>query len=146
MSLGKEMGRLRRLPLFACLDEDALRLVAFSAEARTWPVGHVLFRRDEPADGAILVTGGEVTLDGGPDGEAPRTVGPGTLVDESALLGDGLRTATATVTAAGSGVAVSRSIMMRVLAAYPDNAVAVRRYWADRLARRLASVRSAVRS
>ena len=146
MALDREMERLRCLPLFACLDEDALRLVAFSAESHAWPVGHILFRRDEPADSALLVAGGEVTLDSGPEGDGPLRAGPGMLVDQSALLGDGYRTATAMVTDPASVITISRSMMMRVLAAYPANAVALRRYWAARLGQRLALVRAAVRS
>ncbi len=146
MALGTDMARLRSLPVLSCLDEDALRLVAFSAEARALPSGHLLFRRGDPTDGAVLVVSGALALDTGHgDTRAIRQVGPGTLIDESALLAPGFRSATTTAAGTTTTVAIPRSAMMRVLEAYPSNALALRRYWAERLSRRLDAFKAATR-
>ncbi len=143
MALGTDMARLRSLPVLSCLDEDALRLVAFSAEARALPSGHLLFRRGDPTDGAVLVVSGALALDTG-HGDT-RAIRPGTLLDESALLAPGFRSATTTAAGTTTTVAIPRSAMMRVLEAYPSNAVALRRYWAERLSRRLDAFKAATR-
>jgi CRP-like cAMP-binding protein len=89
---------------------------------------------------------GALALDvGREDTRAIRRVGPGTLLDESALLAPGFRTETATATAPTTTVAIPRSVVMRVLEAYPSNAVALRRYWAERLSGRLEAFRAVVR-
>lgn len=143
MALERDIERLRRSPVFACLDGEALRLVAFSAEARRLPAGHVLFRHGEPAEAAILLASGTLALDTEKDGLSVRFVSAGTLLNESALFAPGLHVATATAHADCTVVAVPQTLMRRVLAVYPDNAAALRRYWAERLGERLAALRAA---
>lgn len=143
MTLGREMGRLKHLPVFACLDEDALRLIAFSAEVRHLSPGQVLFRRGDPTGSAVLVASGRLTLDDG-GGGPPRVAAAGALLDETALLAVGERAATATAREAASVVPVARDLMLRVVAAYPHNAAALRAYWTGRIAARVAEVRRTV--
>ena len=144
MALGREMDRLRRLPVFACLDADALRLLAFSAEPRRLPAGHVLFRRGEPADAAVLLATGTLALDAEHEENlSVRWALAGTLLNETALFAAGVQVATATAHEAATVIAVPRSLMMRVLDVYPHNAPALRRYWAARLGGRLAALRAA---
>ena len=147
MALEREMDRLRNVPVFACLDDDALRLLAFSAEPRRVSVGDVLCRKGTPATGAMLVVSGTLELDDEHGTGAPtRRAGPGTLIDEAALLSSGPHQATATVTEAATVMTVPRASMLRAVEAYPDNAVALRRYWAARLGRKLGRLRASGRS
>ena len=146
MALGKEKDRLSGLPVFACLDADALHLIAFSAETRKLAAGEPLFRRGDAADFAVLVVSGALTLEGdASNATALRIARPGTLLCESALLAPGHRTSTASARGGSIVLSISRSLMLRVLQAYPDNAGAVRAYWAKRLERRVSDVRTAVR-
>lgn len=146
MALERDIERLNRLPVFACLDGEALRLVAFSAEARRLPAGHVLFRRGEPAEAAVLLADGRLALDAeGGEPSSVRFASAGMLLNESALFAASLQVATATARTDCTVVTVPHSLMRRVLAVYPDNAVALRRYWAERLGARLAGLRAAVR-
>ncbi len=146
MALGREMQRLRRLPVFACLDAEALRLLAFSAESRRLPAGHVLFRRGEVADAAVLLDEGTLALDTEDDENlSVRWTRAGTLLNETALFAPGLQVATATAHEDSVVVSVSHALMMRILDAYPANAEPLRRYWAVRLGERLRAVRAAVR-
>ena len=146
MALGRDMLRLKRLPVFACFDEDALRLIAFSAETRRLPPGHVLFRRGEPAEAAVLLAGGTLALDEErEDSLSVRWVQAGTLLNETAMLASGMQKATAIAEEDAVVVAVSRALMLRVLDAYPDNVPGLRRYWAGRLQARLAAFKAEVR-
>lgn len=143
MALGREMERLRRLPLFACLDAEALRLLAFSAEAKRLPAGHVLFRRGEVAEAAILLDAGTLALDAEDDENlSVRWARAGTLLNEAALFSPGRQVATATAHEDSVVVAVPHTLMRRVLDAYPANALPLRRYWATRLGERLGAFRT----
>jgi CRP-like cAMP-binding protein len=137
------MDRLRRLPVFACLDAEALRLLAFTAEAKRLPAGHVLFRRGEAAEAAVLLDAGTLALDA-EDGDnlSVRWARAGTLLNEAALFAPGLQVATATAHEDSTVVAVPHTLMMRVLDAYPANALPLRRYWATRLGERLDAFRA----
>ncbi len=144
VALGRDIERLRRLPVFACLDEEALRLLAFSAEPRRLPAGHVLFRRGEPAEAAVLLDTGTLALDAEHEEDlSVRWALAGTLLNETALFAPSVQVATATAHEAANVVAVPRSLMMRVLDVYPHNAPALRRYWAARLGGQLAALRAA---
>jgi CRP-like cAMP-binding protein len=146
MALGQDIERLRQLPVFACLDAEALKLVAFSADARRLPAGHVLFRRGEAAETATLLASGTLALDEeDEDNLSVRWALAGTLLNEAALFAPGIQTVTATAHDDCAVVNVSHGLMMKVLDVYPGNAAALRRYWAGRLGDRLAAFRSAVR-
>ena len=146
MALGQDIERLRRLPVFACLDAEALKLVAFSAEARRLPAGHVLFRRGEAADGAALLAAGTLALDEEhEDSLSVRWARAGTLLNETALFAASLQTVTATAQETCVVLGVPRALMMRVLDVHPANAVALRRHWARRLGGRLAGLKGATR-
>ncbi len=145
MALGKQKDRLSRLPVFACLDAEALHLIAFSAETRKLAAGEMLFRRGDPADAAVLVISGALRLEGDASNEtALRIAGPGTLLSETALLAPGHRSATVSARDSSMVLSISRSLMLRVLQAYPGNAGALRDYWAGRLDRRVGNIRGAV--
>ena len=145
MALGRDIERLRRLPVFACLDAEALKLVACSAEARGLRAGPVLCRRGEAADAAVLLATGTLALDEEhEDSLSVRWVQAGTLLNEAALFAPGIHTATATAQEGCTVVGVPRALMMRVLDVYPANAAPLRRYWAGRLGGRLAAFRAAV--
>lgn len=144
MALGRDIERLRRLPVFACLDAEALKLVAFSAEERRLPAGHVLFRRGEAAEGAVLLAAGTLALDEEHEDDlSVRWAQAGTLLNEAALFAPGVQTVTATAQEECTVVAVPRTLMFRLLDVYPANAVPLRRYWAGRLGGRLAAFRAA---
>ena len=144
MALSREIERLRGLPVFASFDEEALRLLAFSAEPRRLPAGHVLFRRGEAAEAAVLLAAGTLALDTEHEDDlSVRWARAGTLLNETALFAPGIQVATATAHEASIVVTVPRSLMMRVLELYPQNAPALRRYQAARLGDRLSALRAA---
>lgn len=127
MALNRDIEILSRLPLLGMLDREALRLIAFSAEARIYRAGDVIFRRGEPSDAAYVVTVGVVALDAADNGApTPHLAGPGTLIGELALIVETSRPATAIVREPASLLRIPRSTFHRVLEEYPEAAVALR--------------------
>jgi CRP-like cAMP-binding protein len=149
VALAQDIALLQNVPLFACLEREALRLIAFSAEARVYRAGDVIFRRGDRSDGAYLVTSGAVALDASDDG-APAHVAPkGTLVGELAMIVDTMRPATAIAREPTNALKITRRIFRRVLEEHPDSAEALRREMEQRvlsLADRLQQVRGTLLS
>lgn len=123
MRLENSLPLLRAVPLFAEINAEALRLLAFSATSRSYRPGDILFRRGEGAEGAFLIVEGQVVLDtadnGGP---SEHVLGPGTLMGQNALFARVERPATALARTAVTVLAIPRDLMLRVLDADPDSA------------------------
>ena len=134
MALNEDIAILSRQPLLGLMEHDALRLLAFAAETRHWRAGDVLFRKDDPADGALLIVSGTVALAleqvGSP---AADIAGPGALLGEMALFASVRRPATAIARESVQGMRISRSVMRRVLGESPESAQSVARAVATRL-------------
>jgi CRP-like cAMP-binding protein len=85
---------LRRVPLFADLDERGLQAVALLARETTAKAGEVLMLEGEPGDEFYVILEGTVRIE-----RADRTVRSmtaGGFLGEIALIERGARTATAT--------------------------------------------------
>lgn len=133
MSLEDDMALLARQPLLGLMERDALRLLAFAAEARSLRAGDVLFRAGEAADGAVLVVSGALALteeDGRP---AREIVGPGALVGELALFTAVSRSSTVIAREPSQIMRLPRSVMRRVLSESPASAEAIADAIGDRL-------------
>ena len=122
MALDATLRMLAGFAAFRGIEASALRLLALSADTRILRVGEVLFRRGEPADGALIVLSGSVELRGA--GE-PVTVRPPVLLGETALIVETRRPATATTREPASVLRVPRALYLRVLSEYPHSAAAV---------------------
>lgn len=123
---------LRRVPLFADLEEQTLSDLARAATEVEVPRGHVLLERGQEGTGLFVVLDGEVEVQ---VGESRIKVGQGEIVGELALLVPGLRH-TARVQA-GEGVralAVRRDDFDALLEDHPRMAAAMLRVLARRLA------------
>ena len=133
------VARLRSVPLFAALSEEALeRVVAVATEVEV-PQRTVLIERAHPGSGVFVILDGTVSV------ELPGEVvelGPSELVGEvSILAGDERRTARVRAATPVRCLALSRADFTDLLAAEPGFAVAV----ASILARRLRDTSSAAR-
>ena len=137
VSLDRDIERLASVPLFAGMEQDALRLMAFAAERATIEAGAVIFGVGDVAEGGVVVTSGTVDLVRGSEGEDVRSVGPGSLLGEHALLAETTRPVTARARTAVTLLRIPRALFTRVLEEYPDNAVTIRRRWAAQLGARL---------
>lgn len=125
MALSDDIDLLSALPLFAGLDNDQLRLIAFGAEHRQVAAGQALFREKAPAECAYVVARGEIELyligrDGKPHLEA--RVGPGVMLSELALVTMVERKYTAVAVADVDVIRITRALFHRLLEEYPQMA------------------------
>ncbi|KQY36442.1 MULTISPECIES: cyclic nucleotide-binding domain-containing protein [Rhizobium/Agrobacterium group] len=128
MSLNDDIALLSLVPLFANIDDDKLRLIAFGAERRRLNRGQQLFREGAPADCAYAIASGSVTLtrhlvDGRV--EVVDTVGRGTLLSELAMISFVERKFTATAEEDSEVIRINRPLFRRMLEEYPEVAVVV---------------------
>ncbi|MDO9441051.1 MAG: cyclic nucleotide-binding domain-containing protein [Beijerinckiaceae bacterium] len=127
MSLEDDIRNLTRIPLFADVEIDALRLIAFSAETRILRAGDILFRKGEVSDGGFVVISGSLSLD--PEIEGGRglqAVGPYSLVGELALMTQTERPVSAVARDATTVLKISRPVFQRVLKEFPRTAARLR--------------------
>lgn len=126
------LDALRRVPLFADLDDEALAGLARTASEVEVPRGHVLLERGQEGAGLFVVLSGTAEVH---VGESGIEVGEGEILGELSLLVPGLRH-TARVQA-GEGfraLAVRRDDFDALLAEHPRMAEAMLRVLARRLA------------
>lgn len=128
MRLDDIIAMLRAIPLFEPVDQEALRLLAFSAARRQLRPGDILFRRGDFADGGHLVVSGEIVLDRTDSGApSPHVFGPGTLIGQLALFAPVERPATAIARGPTVVLTFTRDLMLKVLDAHPESAETLRR-------------------
>lgn len=136
MALDDDIATLSQAPLFNLLEKDALRLVAFASENRTYREGDVLFKKGDRSDGGYVVTRGSVALDAAEDGSpAAFVAGTGALIGQAALFARIERRATATAQEPSAIIRVTPSLMRRVLEEFPDAAAAIHEAMAEELTR-----------
>ncbi len=130
MSLNSHVSVFQANALLGQFEPDALRLLAFSSEPRTFKMGATLFTLGERSDGGLLIIMGSVTLSGaGPD----EVVGEGALLGEAALFTETLRPVTATARENVTAHRIPRHLVKRILAEYPGTAPQLKAYFANRL-------------
>ena len=121
---------VRKVPMFAELDDDEMTRVADLATEFEVPAGFVLIERGQPGSGMFIITDGTVTVEL-PQG--PVELGPGEFVGELPLLADGItRVARVRATTPVKGLAISR--MAELLQREPRVAVRMLPVLARRLA------------
>lgn len=128
MALNDDIALLSLVPLFAGIDDDKLRLIAFGAERRRLHRGQQLFREGAPADCAYAIASGSFTLTRSlVDGttEVIDTVGRGTLLSELAMISFVERKFTATADEDSEVIRINRPLFRRMLEEYPEVAVIV---------------------
>ena len=131
MSLDADIAVLGTVPFFAGFDEQHLRLLAFSAEARSLPVNMVLHEAGQPLHSAYVITKGLLTAS---RGEESRTFEPGALIGERALIVEAKAVETVRVTKSAQVLRIRRAVFRRFLDEYPKMAAAIRARIADRVA------------
>lgn len=129
--LDREIAHLQRTELLAAMEREALRLLAFGIERRTLRAREKLFEAGDAATGAYLIVTGEVLVRA-PDGRE-ASFGPGALLGETALFTETVRVAGALTLTDATVLFLSRALMRRVLAEFPNSALRVRAVMARRL-------------
>ena len=85
---------LKKVPLFAGLDDRELKAIASTMKERRYSAGATLIEEGAGGVGFFVVEDGEADVTIG--GEQKNTIGPGDYFGEIALLADTKRTATIT--------------------------------------------------
>jgi CRP/FNR family transcriptional regulator, cyclic AMP receptor protein len=96
MVADQKIEALRAVSLFSDLRGRDLENVARLADEVDLPAGHVLMREGESGSQMFIISSGEARVEQG--GQHIATVGPGEVLGEMAILSEGPRVATATLT------------------------------------------------
>jgi CRP-like cAMP-binding protein len=134
MTIEDDIAFLERVPSFAILGRDALRILAIGAESRYVHGGEVLFTVGDPADAGYVIQDGSFTLktDNTEATAAEMTVTRGALLGELALLTETTRPVTATAAEPSTVIRVTRSLFLKMLEGFPDAARRLRDHIAER--------------
>jgi CRP-like cAMP-binding protein len=134
MTIEDDIAFLERVPSFAILGRDALRILAIGAESRYVHGGEVLFTVGDPADAGYVIQDGSFTLktDNTESSAAEMTVTRGALLGELALLTETTRPVTATAAEPSTVIRVPRSLFLKMLEGFPEAARQLRDYIAAR--------------
>ena len=128
MSLESDIKLLGTVPMLSDFTDDKLRLLAFSAESRSFKDGQRLYSFGDRADGAYVVSSGEVALfPPGNDATPAEVVIPGALIDGLMLIVDGERTMTAVARGRVDTILIRRPLFRRMLDEFPDIAASLHR-------------------
>lgn len=122
MSLARHIAVMRNAAFLRALDDEALKLLAFGSEAVALKPRDILFESGEPADGAVLVLGGQLRLVRQNEVGEPRVVSVGALVDDLALIAPKTRSQSAMAQTSCEVLLLPRSHMLRILEEYPASA------------------------
>lgn len=123
MSVENDIRNLSQIPIFGVLEDDARRLIAFSAETRILRAGDILFRRGDRSDCGYVLTSGIIALDQHDNGaKALQVSTPFTLIGELALVSETERPVTAVARQPSTVLKIPRSLFYRVLRDYPVSA------------------------
>ncbi|MEW9805806.1 cyclic nucleotide-binding domain-containing protein [Mesorhizobium marinum] len=135
MALDDHIRILSGVKLFAGFTREQLRLLAFGAEAMRLQSGKKLYREEDDADSAYIVTRGRIGLFREHDGQRMEvgTADPGSVLGEMALIADARRLTSAEATTDAEVLRINRSMFRRILEEYPETAEALRNQIIDDL-------------
>jgi CRP-like cAMP-binding protein len=133
----QDLDRLRALPIFALLSDDALRRVQDVAVEIELAAGQTLARADDPGSGMFVIEEGSVVVEG--RGGHVIELGPGEFVGELALLvPEAIRAARVRAKTDVRCLAIGRADFLQLLDDEPGIAramlpVVARRHWLARV-------------
>lgn len=128
MALDVKVAAITKLALFAGFEPEALRLMAFAAQPIKFSAGETVFRSGESLDGGFLILSGALKLGSQSIDEGDtRTVGPGMLIGERALMTTTRNLYTATAQEDTTVLKISRHLVRRVLEEFPASAAAMQK-------------------
>lgn len=133
MILDDEIENLRRIPLFAAFEPDALQMLAFSLETRVFRAGDILFRAGDESDGGFVLILGSVGLSTDDASGDLRVIRPWALIGEMALVAPSRRHVTARAREPSSVLKISRPFFHQLLEQHPATAARVREFFRERL-------------
>jgi len=136
---------LRRIPLFAELDDETLESVARNSQPRRFKRGEIVVHEGDPSDALFVIRSGtaKVSLSDESGKEVTlNLLGPGEFFGELALLDASSRSATVSAQTPIVVDAISRSAFEACLQGHPDLALTLARGLAQRVRELSESVRT----
>ena len=127
MALDDDIRILSTVGLFESFTPEQLRLLAFGAERLVLRAGRKLFREGQSADCGYIIVSGNITLFQETETQRVkiRTVGPGAMLGEMALIAQTSRLTGAVAEEETEVIRISRAIFRRILEEYPDAAASL---------------------
>lgn len=122
---------LRALPLFDSVPDDELRQIAAWFEPRSLSTGVQLAGEGAPGYSFYVLTDGAASVSSGDSTIA--WLEPGDFFGEGAIIGDGRRHATVTITAPSQVLVMFGTEFRRLQQAHPEIAAAIDKVARDRL-------------
>lgn len=135
MALDDDIRILSSVGLFAGLNAEQLRLLAFGAETMRFPAGREIYREGAAADCAYVIAKGTIVLthDGGQELKGLARYGAGTILGELALIADTTRLTGAIAETDVEAIRLNRTLFRRILQEYPQVAAELHRQIAQDL-------------
>ncbi len=143
MSLAQDIAILKQIPMLSDFQDDQLRLLAFSAESSDYLSGQRLFDQGERSDGGLVITSGTVSLQvKGEDGyQEVERAGEGTLLGETAMLVENIRTCRAEAVDDVRIIRIRRALFKRMIQEFPELARRLLEQHATNYQRTIAALR-----
>ncbi len=118
MSVLADAETLRQIAIFRNCDAIPLQILAFTAERQEFSIGEDLMTQGKKARAAFVLLNGKVSLR-----ENDHDVGvaePGAFLGETAMIGSGQYSITATARDIVSTARISHELFLKVAKEYPD--------------------------
>jgi CRP-like cAMP-binding protein len=125
MTIENDIALLARIPTFATLRTEALRIMAIGAESKAIGNDEVLFNFGETADCGYVIESGAFKLIPPLHGQ-PVIASRGALLGELALITETRRPVTAVAREPSMVMRIARPLFLRMLEGYPEVAEQLR--------------------
>ncbi len=135
MSIQDEVAVLRRIPLFAHIDAQKLKLLAFTSERIVYEPGQTLFLQGEEGDASFVIIDGQadILVDSPQGPVSVAKVERNAIVGEVAVLCDVPRTATVKAFTRLDTLRVTKAQFLSLLTEFPELTVEIMKILALRL-------------
>jgi len=136
MNLNEEVELLKRVPIFAKIEQAKLKLLAFTSERVNFTAGQEVCHQGDPGDTMYVILGGvaDVLINDSNGGQiAVAEMQKNSFFGEIAILCDVPRTATIKAKEPLSTLKITKDMFYRLVAEFPQMAVEIMRELAHRV-------------
>jgi CRP-like cAMP-binding protein len=148
MNLNDEVEILKSVPIFSKMEPAKLKLIAFTGERMNYAEGQELFHQGDVGDAMYVILAGvaDVLIDSPAGQITVAQLKKNNFVGDMAILGDVPRTATIKAREPLTTLKISKDMFYRLIAEFPQMAIAMMRELAHRLEDTNQKLREATRA